>query len=212
MRPQSASWFQGWKILLRCAEFRCQDGSLKFASTAILKHLPPASDCTSLQWPDRMMRSIVFPDDAFVSRDAANADALSKARLQILALNGSTDRSGRKVMKSRPDMVRDQESDESLAAQFEISFDGKRYAFRQHRYEVFQDALRYAVAEHAKPGFVHDDMFKPSWAAAYRPTDEDERTMKRYGIDYAEGHFRYGGFRYGQLCDAVAFASEHPNL
>jgi hypothetical protein len=212
MRQHSTSWFQGWKILLRWAEFRCQDGSLKFASTAILKRRAPMVDCTSLQWPDKVTRSIVFPEDAFSSCEDANTDAMAKAQRQILVMNGSTDSRGRKIMDSADNTNARQQSDESLAAQYEISFDGKRYAFRQHRYVVFQDALRYAVAEHAKEGFLRDEAFQPSWVAAYRPTDEDESTMRLHGIDYIEGHFLYGGFRYGQLCDAVAFAAEHPNL
>lgn len=105
-----------------------------------------------------------------------------------------------------------QESDESLAAQYEISFDGRRYAFRQHHYDVFRDALRYAVAEHAKIGFLRDDAFRPSWVAAYCPSDEDENRMKLLGIAYIKGYFVYGGYRYGQLCDAIVFAAAHPNL
>jgi hypothetical protein len=105
-----------------------------------------------------------------------------------------------------------QESDESLAAQYEISFDGRRYTFRQHHYDVFRDALHYAVAEHAKIGFLRDDAFHPSWVAAYHPSGEDEGMMKLHGIAYIEGHFLYGGYRYGQLCDAIVFAAAHPNL
>ncbi|KRB92802.1 hypothetical protein ASE26_28770 [Duganella sp. Root198D2] len=185
---------------------------MKFASTAILKHRAPTADCTSLQWPDKMTRSIVFPEDAFESCEDANTDAMAKARRQVQIMNGIPDSCGRKIMESARNTDARQESDESLAAQYEISFDGKRYAFRQHRYDVFQDALRYAVAEHAKVDFSHDEAFQPSWMGAYRPSDEDESTMRLHGIDYIEGHFLYGGYRYGQLCDAVAFAAEHPNL
>lgn len=212
MRQHSTTWFQGWNILLRCAEFKCQDGALKYASTAILKHMPPSSDCTSLQWPDSMRRTIVFPEDAFGSREDANTDAMSKARRQILVMNGGRDRLGRKIMESTRDTSTQQESDESLAAHYEISFDGRRYAFRQHHYDVFRDALHFAVAEHAKAGFVRDDGFQPSWVAAYHPTDEDESMMKLHGIAYIEGHFLYGGYRYGQLSDAIVFAADHPNL
>lgn len=212
MRQHSTSWFQGWKILLRCAEFRCQDGSLKFASTAILKHLPPTADCTSLHWPAEIARSIVFPEDVFGSREDANTDAMAKAHRQILAMNGNTESIGRKIMGSTPNTDQCEESDESLAARFEISFDGKRYAFRQHHYDVFLDALRYAISEHAKAGFLRDDTFAPNWMAAYHPTDDDEGVMRLHGIAFVEGHFLYGGYRYGQLCDAVAFAAKHPNL
>jgi len=212
MRQHSTTWFQGWTILLRCAEFQGHDGSLKYASTAILKQAPPLSDCTSLQWPDTMMRSIVFPEDAFGSPEDANTDAMSKARHQILVMNRDGDRLGRKIMESTRDTPACRASDESLAAQYEISFDGRRYAFRQHRYDLFRDALRYAVAEHAKAGFLRDEAFQPSWVAAYHPSDEDESTMRLHGIAYIEGHFLYGGYRYGQLCDAIAFAADHPNL
>jgi hypothetical protein len=184
---------------------------MKYASTAILKHMPPSSDGTILQGPDKMSRSIVFPDDAFGSREDANTDAMSNARRQILVMNGN-DRLRRKVLESTRDTSAHQESDECLAAQYEISFDGRRYAFRQHHYDVFRDALHYAVAEHAKTGFLRDETFQPSWVAAYHPTDDDESRMKLHGIAYIEGHFLYGGYRYGQLCDAIAFAADHPNL
>lgn len=104
------------------------------------------------------------------------------------------------------------ESDEILGARYEISFDGKRYAFRQHRYDVFQDALRYAVAEQVKAGFMHDEAFRPDWRAEYQPTEEEENTMRLHGIAYASGHYLYAGYRYGQLRDALAFAVGHPDL
>lgn len=104
------------------------------------------------------------------------------------------------------------ESNESLGARYEISFDGKRYAYRQHRYDVFQDALRYAVAEHAKAGFTRNEAFQPDWQAEFQPTEEDENTMALHGISYVGGHYFYAGYRYGQLRDALAFAVGHPNL
>jgi hypothetical protein len=115
-------------------------------------------------------------------------------------------------MECARDATVHQESDESLAARYEISFDGRRYTFRQHHYDVFRDALRYAAAEHAKTGFLRDDAFQPNWVAAYRPSDEDECTMNLHGIAYIDGHFLYGGYRYGQLRDAIVFAAAHPNL
>lgn len=105
-----------------------------------------------------------------------------------------------------------QESDETLAARFEISFDGRRYAFRHHHYDMFRDALRYAVAEHGKQGFLRDEAFQPDWRASYHPDEEDEKLMRRHGIAFVEAHYLYGDYRYGQLCDAVAFAAGHPNM
>jgi len=104
------------------------------------------------------------------------------------------------------------EPDESLAARFEISFDGKRYAYRTHHYDFFQDAVRFAMADHSKAGFLPDAEFQPRWLAEFHPAGEDEDLMRLNGIVYVEGHYLYGGFRYGQLCDALAFAAGHPNL
>jgi hypothetical protein len=119
---------------------------------------------------------------------------------------------GEQMMASTGETDGFQETDESLAARYEISFDGKRYAYRIHHYDTFRDALRYAIAEHAKVGFQHDLAFRPRWQAEYHPTDEDENLMKLHGIAYVEGHYLYGGYRYGQLGDAIDFAAGHPNL
>lgn len=104
------------------------------------------------------------------------------------------------------------ESDETLAAQLEISFDGKRYVFRQHQYDVFEDALRFAKGERGKAGFLRDEAFRPRWLPVFRPSADEEGLMKLHGITYVGGHYRYGGYRYGRLADAVAYASGHPNL
>jgi|GEM_PF-2766139 len=84
MHRRTPSWFHGWKIMLRCAEFRCQDGTVRFASTAILKYMPPPTDATSLHWPDKIKQLIVFPEDAFGTREDADMDAVAHARRQIL--------------------------------------------------------------------------------------------------------------------------------
>ncbi|AKU20796.1 hypothetical protein MJ904_22015 [Massilia sp. MB5] len=105
-----------------------------------------------------------------------------------------------------------EESNEALAARFEVSFDGKRYAYRQYRYELFCDALRYARAEHAKQGFLRDKAFQACWKAPYAPSDAEQIEMGQFGIAYAKGHYLYGGYRYSQLSDAVAYAARHPGL
>jgi hypothetical protein len=164
-----------------------------------------------MQWPERRRRSIVFPEDAFGTREDANADATSRARREIQTMNGSEGIKGRKIMEDTRDTGARKESDESLAARFEITFDGRRYAYREHRYDVFLDALRFSAAEHAQDGFVRNDAFQPSWLVTFHPTDDDEALMREHGIVYVEGHYLYGGYRYGQLCDAIVFAAAHPN-
>ncbi|XJN69797.1 hypothetical protein ACHMW6_18385 [Pseudoduganella sp. UC29_106] len=212
MRRQTTSWFQGWKITLRCSQFNCHDGRIRFASTVLLKTLSPPSDGSGPYWPDKIRRTIIFPENAFDTREEANNDAAAKGQRQVLALNEAPDCCESKSMGSPRDTLARQDSDENLAARFEISFDGKRYVFRQYQYELFRDALRYAVVEYGKDGFVRDLSFRPSWQVAFHPTDDDETIMKRHGIVYVEGHYLYGGYRYDQLFDAIAFAAGHPNL
>lgn len=197
MYRRASMKFEGWKIVLRCNEFRCQDGGRQYASTAILRQSTPRPEGASLYGPGKGRHTIIFPIDAFDTPEEANDDAAAQAMREILAMNSSGGCSP---------------ADESLAARYEVSFDGKRYAFREHRYDLFPDALRYAMAQHAKQGFRQDAAFQPSWAAAYRPTAADAEAMALHGIVYANGHYDYGGFHYGQLGDAVAFAKGHPNL
>jgi len=212
MRRQRTSWFQGWKITLRCIEFNRQDGSKRFVSAATFQHIPTPSGDTSLHRLDVLARSKVHSEEAFCSCEEAEADAIERAKLEISELAGTLDFDGNEVMEYSLCDSACSESDESLASRFEITFDGSRYAFRQYRYDLFQDALRYAMAEHAKKGFLRNEAFYPSWKAKFHPSAEDERTMKLHGIAYFNGRYLYGGYQYGQLSDAVAFAMGHPNL
>lgn len=115
-------------------------------------------------------------------------------------------------MESMLDGTMPWESDEALAARFEVSFDGKRYAYRQYRYELFSDALRYAMAEHARNGFLPDAAFQPNWQVPYAPDDAEQIEMRKFGIVYAKGHYLYRCYRYSQLSDALAYAAGHPDL
>jgi len=198
MRWREGTLFQGWRIVLRCTEFRCQDGVRRFASTAILRQSGK--------------RSVVFPEEAFNTREDADEDATSRARREIMAMDSSNVVGKLGRAERIDDTLRESSQDRLLAAQYEISFDGFRYAFRQYRYDAFGDALRYAKAEYGKVGFVRDETFRPDWQSAYRPTDEEGLLMHQHGIVFAMGRFHYGGYRYEQLRDALAYAIAHPGL
>ena len=100
-------------------------------------------------------------------------------------------------------------ANEALAAQLEISFDGRRYAYRQYRYDRFDDAVNYARTNRNRPDFACDDGFVPNWSSPFHPTDEDMQLMKPYGITYSGGCYVYGNYRYDQLEYAMAYASHH---
>lgn len=198
MRWRENPLFQGWRIVLRCTEFGCQDGVRRFASTAIIQHLEK--------------RLVVFPEEAFDSREDANVAAISRAKREIMAMDGGSADAGAGCTEYIDNALRNPSADQLLAAQYEISFDGFRYTFRQYRYDSFGDALRYAIAEHAKAGFVHDEAFLPNWQGAYYPTDAELLLMQQHGIVFATGRFHYSGYRYEMLRDAVTYAIAHPGL
>jgi hypothetical protein len=103
-------------------------------------------------------------------------------------------------------------SEEALAAQLGITFDGRRYAYREFRYDHFDDAANYARIRLSRPDFVADKSFVPRWSAPFWPTDEDLQLMKPFGISYVQGYYNYGAYRYDQLESAIAYASRHVPL
>jgi hypothetical protein len=211
MGRQLTSWYQGWKITLRCTEFKRQDGSKRFVSSATLQHSPAQSGQASLHRSEVIARSKIHSDHAFCSCEEAEADAVERAKLEISGLAGELEFDQGQFLENSRGTVASSESDESLASRFEITFDGKRYAFRQYRYDQFRDALRYAMLEHTKDGFLRDEAFRPNWASAYRPSDREEGAMRRHCIVYVDGRYLYAGYCYSRLSDAIAYAEGHPN-
>jgi len=116
MRWQATSWCEGWKIGLRCTEFKCQDGSRMFASTATFEHLPGPKELWTPMLPNAAAPSVVHTEEAFGTCEEANADALDRARHEIFALNGARPLGVRKSLGNVLCNVSHQESDESLAA------------------------------------------------------------------------------------------------
>lgn len=199
MRRYATSWYKEWKITLRSTKFQCQDGSTRFASTALPE--PMASR------HDNSQPSMIHMDESFTTSAEANSDALDRAKREIFA-------SGRSPLvgndgKCGDDMtdLADLESISRLAARLEIIFDGKRYGYRQYRYDRFEDALRYARADHSKSGFQPDDAFTPHWEPRYSPSDKESLEMQRLGVTYVNGRFSFSVFRYDRLADALAYAS-----
>jgi hypothetical protein len=114
-------------------------------------------------------------------------------------------------MDNERDHLQRVETDESIASRLEISFDGTLYTYRNRYYELFRDAVNYALADRARTGFAADRGFRPSWKVPFAPTDGDEHEMRRHGIGYVEGHYLYDSIRFNQLRDAIAYAAGHPN-
>jgi hypothetical protein len=87
-------------------------------------------------------------------------------------------------------------------AKFGVSRDGPDFAYRGYRYEQLHDALAYAriasarVDEEDEPEALPHTPFTP-------PTDAERLLMGSLGIQFDGRAFRFGGFRYDRLADAV---------
>jgi hypothetical protein len=100
----------------------------------------------------------------------------------------------------------DQLATPDQAAALEVAFDGRHYRYRSFRYESLDDALRYARADHARPGFVPDRQFQPQWLPAWQPDAQARALMTELSIEYRQGCFHLGPYRYDRLDDAVVHA------
>ena len=87
-----------------------------------------------------------------------------------------------------------------------VSFDGLQYVYGGFHYDNLPDAMAYASLMRARPRQLH----KSTSVAAPRnfspPTEAQRTLMSVLGIELIDHSFRFEGFRYDQLADAVADA------
>ncbi|HEY5898472.1 MAG TPA: hypothetical protein VIV54_12965 [Burkholderiales bacterium] len=98
---------------------------------------------------------------------------------------------------------------EQLMAKLHIDFNGRSYQYRSYRYDRLADAVNYARLDRALP---FSDL--PAVAARSDPTaqpsDIERELMRRNAITFEDGVFRWRGYRYDRLADAIAYASLAP--
>ncbi|WP_256078439.1 hypothetical protein [Massilia sp. YIM B04103] len=99
-------------------------------------------------------------------------------------------------------------ADAALAARHEIGYDGRRYLYREYRYEHFADALSYARLDQARPGFQPDAAFVARWDAPWQPGPAQQEQMAHWGIGFAAGYYLLDGYRYEHLADALSYARQ----
>jgi hypothetical protein len=87
-----------------------------------------------------------------------------------------------------------------------IGFDGRHYGYNGYRYDHFTDAVAYARLMHARP--TQGDAGGPFRSAQplVAPTDAERGLMVQLGIAFDDGRYRFEGFRYDGLQDAVNYA------
>jgi hypothetical protein len=91
-------------------------------------------------------------------------------------------------------------------AKLGIRHDGLRYLYNGYRYDRLADAVEYATLMRSRaqpdPGgpFGQSQTFVP-------PTNEELSLMAMFAIEFDGSSYRFQGFRYDVLADAVAYAN-----
>jgi hypothetical protein len=89
---------------------------------------------------------------------------------------------------------------------FSIGYDGLHYAYNGYRYDRLADAVAYAQLMRSRP-MQEDAGGRLSPLSAFAPpTDAQRSLMDSLAIDFRDGAYRFKGFRYDGLMDAVNYA------
>jgi hypothetical protein len=86
-----------------------------------------------------------------------------------------------------------------------IHYDGRRYLYKTYRYDRLADAIAYAQLT----GHRDKDQDIPAVvqrAAFAGPSPEDQLVMTDLHISFEAGVYRFDGFQYDRLADAVNYA------
>jgi hypothetical protein len=91
-------------------------------------------------------------------------------------------------------------------ADFGIGYDGLQYQYNGYRYGRLADAVAYASLMRSRP--TQEDAGGPFMQrkAFHVPTDAERSLMATLAIDFDDGAYRFEGFRYDGLADAVNYA------
>jgi hypothetical protein len=93
-----------------------------------------------------------------------------------------------------------------------VSFDGVQYVYNGFRYDQRSDAMAYASLMQSRPAQFDkgNTMAPPPGFSA--PSEAQRALMATLGIELGDHAYRFEGFRYDRLADAVAYARQtHPD-
>lgn len=100
---------------------------------------------------------------------------------------------------------------ERQMAEFSVGHDGLRYHYNGYRYDRWEDAVAYASLMRSRPRQVDTGgPFAPNSKKSAPTTDAEFELMISLGIGFEDGAYRFEGFRYDKLSDAVNYAKLPP--
>jgi hypothetical protein len=95
---------------------------------------------------------------------------------------------------------------ERLMVDLSIGFDGLRYEYNGYRYDALADAANYARLMRSRPLQADPGGSFMQSARVDAPSDADRKLMTALAIEYDAGVYRFDGYRYDRLADAVTYA------
>lgn len=98
------------------------------------------------------------------------------------------------------------EADRGRAMQLGISFNGAQFTFRDFKYDRLRDAMAYAELDSQRAGNLPAASLPEAWLGWPFPGVEDEALMKLHGIRLEGCRYRYRGYLYDRLADALSYA------
>ena len=106
-----------------------------------------------------------------------------------------------------PPLHDDANDERAMMAEYSIGHDGLRYAYNGYRYDRLADAVGYAKLMRSRPS-MHDSGGPSTRREGIDvPTDADRELMTSLAIRFEAGAYRFEGFRYDRLADAVNYAT-----
>lgn len=106
-----------------------------------------------------------------------------------------------------PSLHNDANEERMLMAEYAIDYDGLRYAYNGYRYDRLADAVAYAKLMRSRPSRRDPGGPFTQHAKLNVPTDGDRELMTSLAIRFEAGTYRFEGFRYDRLADAVNYAT-----
>lgn len=94
---------------------------------------------------------------------------------------------------------------ERQMAELGVGRDGGDYLYQGYCYEALGDALAYARLARSRPGTDEGPAPSPHKHVA-APTDAERALISSLGIQFDGRAFRFAGYRYDRLADAVSYA------
>jgi hypothetical protein len=98
------------------------------------------------------------------------------------------------------------EDEQRQMAEFGVAFDGRNYRYKEYRYDLLSDALKYAQLDRSRPTYRAEVDIQAPPLKAEKPVEAELRLMDEFGITFDGKYYRYDEYRYDHFADAIKYA------